>query len=86
MPETRGFVQQVMVEEASGAACFHVGPNLTDTEILTVQPTATSNEAVAALRRTMVQALCAAMATHCEVVASHGDADGRITSLELAVG
>jgi hypothetical protein len=84
MPETRGFVQQVNIEEASGAACFHVGPNMVDTEILTIQPS--GSEALAAVRRSMVHAMCVALVAHHEVVAIHGDTDGRITSLELAAG
>lgn len=84
MPETRGFVQQVDIDAAFGAACFHIGPNMADTEILTIQPT--GSEAVAAVRRSMVHAMCAALVAHHEVVAIHGDIDGKITSLELAAG
>lgn len=85
MAEIRNFVQQVTIDEGTGGACVQVGPNMADTELLTVQQLVSNGEPAAALRRSMVHALCVAMVAHHEVLAMHGDTDSRITSLELTV-
>lgn len=82
MADTRGLVQRLIIGD-SYAACVEIGPSPADVELLSVDRITVDDDDVVALRSSIVDALAAAFAARREVLVSHGDTDGRITSLSL---
>ena len=80
MAETTGLVQQLAVFSGP-IACAWIGPTSTNTEVLVVANDGTAADI--AFAGSLIQALAAAATNFRAVVASHGDTDAAITSLNI---
>jgi hypothetical protein len=83
MAETAGLIQQLTILPDAAMACVWIGPAPGDEELLFVRRDAGESPESGAFENSMIDALVAAQAMHREVVAIHGDSDGRITSLRI---
>jgi hypothetical protein len=80
MAQTTGLVQRLSVLSAT-AACVWIGPRPNNAEVLLV--TNDGSAADSAFAGSLIQMLIAASTNFRAVIATHGDADAKITALQI---
>jgi hypothetical protein len=80
MAQTTGLVQRLSILSPT-AACVWIGPRANNAEVLVVTNSGTSADV--AFAGSLIQMLTAASTNFRAVIATHGDADAKITALQI---
>lgn len=80
MAETTGLVQRLTVVSKT-LTCVWIGPNPTNTEVLSVNSDSSADGS--AFAANLVQTLAAASTNYRRVAAIHGDSDAKITAVRV---